>query len=70
MTRRSLALFDPRLVRTALRDAVRKLHPATQARNPVMFVVYVGSLLTTGLFIQAVQGGGEAPAGFILAVAL
>jgi K+-transporting ATPase ATPase B chain len=70
MTRRSLPLFDPQLVKPALRDAVRKLHPATQTRNPVMFVVYVGSVLTTGLFIQALQGGGEAPAGFILAVAL
>jgi K+-transporting ATPase ATPase B chain len=39
-------------------------------RNPVMFVVYVGSFLTTGLFIQALFGRGEAPAGFILAVAL
>jgi K+-transporting ATPase ATPase B chain len=35
-----------------------------------MFVVYVGSFLTTGLFIQALVGRGEAPAGFILAVAL
>jgi len=70
MTRRSLPLFDPQLVKPALRDAVRKLHPATQTRNPVMFVVYVGSVLTTGLFIQALQGDGEAPAGFILAVAL
>ena len=39
-------------------------------RNPVMFVVEVGSVLTTGLFIQALVGRGEAPAGFIAAVAL
>jgi K+-transporting ATPase ATPase B chain len=70
MTRRSLPLLDPVLVKPALWEALRKLHPAIQARNPVMFVVYVGSILTTGLFVQALQGGGEAPAGFILAVAL
>ncbi len=35
-----------------------------------MFVVYVGSILTTGLFVQALVGKGEAPAGFILAVSL
>ncbi len=39
-------------------------------RNPVMFVVEVGSVLTTALWIQALFGKGEAPAGFIGAVAL
>src|SRR5580658_9359102 len=35
-----------------------------------MFVVEVGSLLTTCLFVQALGGRGEAPPGFILAVSL
>jgi len=70
VSRKNLPLFDLALVQPALWDALRKLHPATQARNPVMFVVYVGSLLTTGLFVQALYGEGEAPAGFILAIAL
>ena len=48
----------------------RKLNPRVQWRNPVMFVVYVGSILTTVLWVQALSGQGEAPAGFILAVAL
>ena len=39
-------------------------------RNPVMFVVEVGSLLTTLLFVQALAGHGEAPTAFIGAVAL
>ncbi|MDP8999253.1 MAG: potassium-transporting ATPase subunit KdpB [Myxococcota bacterium] len=51
-------------------DSLRKLDPRHQVRNPVMFVVEVGSLLTTGLFVQALVGKGEAPAGFILAVSL
>jgi K+-transporting ATPase ATPase B chain len=39
-------------------------------KNPVMFVVWVGSVLTTALFFQALAGHGEAPTGFILAVTL
>ena len=35
-----------------------------------MFVVYLGSILTSILFVQALGGAGEAPAGFILAIAL
>jgi K+-transporting ATPase ATPase B chain len=35
-----------------------------------MFVVYLGSILTSILFVQALGGEGEAPAGFILAIAL
>ncbi|HEU4643870.1 MAG TPA: potassium-transporting ATPase subunit KdpB [Gemmatimonadaceae bacterium] len=40
-------LFDPPIVRRALRDAFGKLHPRHMVRNPVMFVVLVGSALTT-----------------------
>jgi potassium-transporting ATPase ATP-binding subunit len=46
------SLLDPTIVRGALVDSVRKLHPRTQARNPVMFVVLVGSVLTTILFVR------------------
>ena len=66
----TFSLLDPALVRPALGAAFRKLDPRVQWRNPVMFVVYVGSLLTTALWVQALAGTGEAPAGFILAVAL
>jgi K+-transporting ATPase ATPase B chain len=45
-------LFDAAIVRTAIVDAFRKLHPRVQARNPVMFVVEVGSVLTTILFVR------------------
>ena len=63
-------MFDPALVRPAIVDSFRKLKPRTQLRNPVMFCVYVGSILTTILWIAALMGQAEAPAGFILAVAL
>ncbi len=51
-TRPAGALFDPAIVRGALADSVRKLDPRSLARNPVMFVVEVGSLLTTVLFLR------------------
>ncbi len=63
-------LVTPSILRRALGDAFVKLLPQHQWRNPVMFVVYVGSLLTTALWVQALAGRGEAPAGFILAIAL
>jgi K+-transporting ATPase ATPase B chain len=49
VTRAALTLFDPVLVKPALVDALRKLDPRVQWRNPVMFVVYVGSAFTTAL---------------------
>lgn len=63
-------MFDPALVRPAIVDSFKKLTPRTQFRNPVMFCVYVGSILTTILWIAACAGQAEAPAGFILAIAL
>jgi K+-transporting ATPase ATPase B chain len=70
MTRRTATLFEPALLKGALIDSLAKLSPRVQWRNPVMFVVYIGSLLTTGLWLQALLGPGEAPAWFIFNVAL
>src|SRR5947199_10548064 len=70
MAQRQKSLFDPQIVRGAVKDSFRKLHPRVMVRNPVMFVVYIGSILTTGLFVQALLGKGEAPSVFILAVAI
>jgi K+-transporting ATPase ATPase B chain len=65
------SLFDPSIVRRALRDAVGKLDPRRMIRNPVMFVVEVGSMFTTTLFIHALATGeGDASPGFIGAVSL
>jgi K+-transporting ATPase ATPase B chain len=63
-------LFDRAIVRQAIIDSFKKLTPQREIRNPVMFVVYVGSILTTILFVQAAIGKGEAPVGFILAVSV
>ena len=67
---KSRSLFDPRIARQAIVDSFKKLDPRLQIRNPVMFVVLIGSVLTSALFVQALLGRGEAPAGFILAVSL
>jgi len=65
-----LTMFDTSLVAPALVDAFKKLGVRTQLRSPVMFVVYVGSIITTLLYVQALFGTGEAPPGFILACAV
>jgi len=70
MTRTTFTLFDPVLVKPAIRDSFVKLDPRVQWRNPVMFVVYIGSILTSVLFIQALSANGEASAWFILSIAL
>ena len=62
--------FRRELYQRAIIDSFIKLDPRVQVRNPVMFVVEVGSLLTTILWIQALLGQGEAPTGFIGAVAI
>ena len=63
-------LYDATLLKAAAWDSVKRLSPRHQVKNPVMFVVWLGSLLTSGLFIQALLGQGEAPTGFILAITL
>src|SRR5262245_50795833 len=67
---KSRPLFDPPIVKRAIRDAFLKLDPRHQIRNPVMFVVLVGSVVTTLLFIHALGGQGEASPGFILAISI
>ena len=65
-----LSMFDRALVGPAVIDAFRKLDPRVQWRNPVMFVVYIGSIIVSALEVQALAGQGEAPSWFILNVAI
>lgn len=67
---KKLALFERTVFIPALVDAFKKLHPRAQWRNPVMFVVYVGSIIVSLLYMQAIFDRGEASSGFILATAL
>ncbi|MGE0443371.1 MAG: potassium-transporting ATPase subunit B, partial [Gemmatimonadales bacterium] len=69
MTASRRPLFDPPIVRRALTDAVRKLSPRHLVRNPVMFVVFLGSLFTTGILVRDAAAGREG-LGFTLQVTL
>ncbi len=70
MTRKTFSLFERELVVPAVVESFRKLDPRVQWRNPVMFVVYVGCLLTTAISVQALSGRGESHAGFALSITL
>ncbi|HRI66584.1 MAG TPA: potassium-transporting ATPase subunit KdpB [Polyangium sp.] len=62
-------IFEPTLVRGAILDAIRKLDPRRMVKNPVMFVVEVGSMFTTLLFAHALATGkSESSLGFIGAI--
>ncbi|RZL35422.1 MAG: potassium-transporting ATPase subunit B, partial [Rubrivivax sp.] len=63
MSRAVFSLFDARLARQALGESFIKLDPRTQLRNPVMFVVWLGSAFTTALAMAH-------PGGFTMAVTL
>jgi K+-transporting ATPase ATPase B chain len=64
-------LFDPPIVKRAIRDAFGKLDPRRMIRNPVMFVVEIGAVFTTILLLHALfTGEGDAPAGFIAAITI
>ena len=70
MTTKHLSMFDQSLMLPAIVDSLRKLDPRAQWRNPVIFVVYIGSILTTVLWIQALRGQGEASPGFVFGIAI
>ena len=66
------SLFDPEIVKPALIDSLRKLNPKLVAKNPVMFVVEVGSVLTTLLWFRdfTTHPAGSPPAWFTFWVSL
>lgn len=68
MSRKQLALFEPTLVVQALKEAVKKLNPQAQWRNPVMFIVWIGSLLTTCISIAMASGAMPGNALFSAAI--
>ena len=59
------SLADGKMIKRAIKDSFIKLSPMTEAKNPVMFLVYVSAILTTGLFVLSLVGIQDAPAGFI-----
>jgi K+-transporting ATPase ATPase B chain len=69
-TRKAAALFEPAIVRRAVGDSIQKLDPRQMARNPVMFVVEVGSVLTTVLFFTNLSSASTADSVFTGLVAI
>src|SRR5579862_1338689 len=68
--RKATSLFEPAIVRRAVGDAFLKLNPRTEARNPIMFVVLVGSVWTTVLFFSNLNSASTATSVFGGLVAL
>lgn len=58
------------IINSAIKDAFLKLTPHYQIRNPVLFTVYIATLLTSALLVQSLFGNGDAPPPFIFAVTL
>src|SRR6516164_5662340 len=56
---RARPLFDPPIVKRAIGDSFRKLHPRLMLKNPVMFVVEVGAAITTVLFANFAEAMAE-----------
>lgn len=64
------AFADRKMVSRAIRDSFIKLNPKTQANNPVMFLVYISSFLTTVLWLLSLVGIRDASSGYTLAIAV
>lgn len=67
---KSFSLLDRRNLRQTIIDAFLKLNPLHLVKNPVMFVVEVGCVMTTLLFFRSLTGPGEEKSSFIMAIAL
>ena len=72
MTKTKSSLAGRAVLGRAVKDAVRKLSPRDQVKNPVMFLVYLSAILTTALFLLSLAGidEGLVGSGFVLAVAV
>ncbi|HVM63707.1 MAG TPA: potassium-transporting ATPase subunit KdpB, partial [Acidimicrobiales bacterium] len=57
-------MFEPAIVRRAVRDAFLKLNPRTEARNPIMFVVLIGAAWTSVLFVRDLPSASAANSAF------
>lgn len=65
------ALSDKKMMMRAIKDSFIKLKPKTQAGNPVMLLVYLSAIMTTGLWlISLIFGIGDAPTGYTCAIAV
>lgn len=64
------AFAGKKMIGRAIRDSFAKLAPRTQAKNPVMLLVYISAILTTGLWVVSLFGLKDASSGFTFAIAV
>jgi K+-transporting ATPase ATPase B chain len=72
MAKKKVSLFDPAIVRVAVKGSFTKLDPRVLYKNPVMFVVAIGSVLTTALVVRDLAGASDnaAPLWFSISITL
>ena len=64
------AFADKKMLGRAIKDSFIKLNPKTQVQNPVMLLVYISAILTSGLWIVSLFGLKDASSGYTLAIAV
>ena len=69
-TKQKSAFADRKMLGRAIKDSFVKLSPKTQAKNPVMFLVFVAAILTSILWVVSLFGLKDAPSGYTLAIAI
>lgn len=69
-TKKKNAFANQKMFDRAIKDSFIKLNPKTQAKNPVMFLVFVSAILTSVLWIVSLIGIKDAPGGFTFAIAV
>ena len=70
MTTIAFSPTDPTVIKSAILASFRKLNPKTQLRNPVMFVVFIGSIITSIFWVNSLAHPTHEPSWFILSIAL
>ena len=70
MARKSASIFSPEIVAGAGRDSFPKLDPRLQLKNPVMFIVELGSVITTGIFVLDLVRGNTGSLWFVAVIAI
>src|ERR1700742_147337 len=70
MARTTGSIFSRDIVAGAVRDSFPKLDPRLQLKNPVMFIVEVGSVITTGIFVLDLVRGDTGSLWFVAAIAV
>ena len=70
MARTSASMFSRAIVWQAVKDSFPKLDPRLQAHNPVMFIVEIGSVITSGIFIKDLAQGHTGDLGFVATIAI